>query len=537
MASPRYTLRRVGATATPAQGITLANQLRPFFVGGAGTGGGGTGEDGASAYEVAVANGFVGTEAQWLASLVGPQGAAGAQGPAGPQGATGPAGPAGAAGPQGPQGVQGPAGADGADGTSVRLLGSVANFASLPGGAVQGDLWITINTGDGWVSNGAGGWSNVGPIQGPAGAAGSPGATGPQGDVGPAGPQGLQGIQGPAGAAGSPGATGPQGDVGPAGPAGPTGATGPAGPQGEQGPAGAAGATGATGPQGDVGPAGPAGPTGATGPAGPGVPTGGAAGQMLAKTSVTDFATSWVDPPAGGGGGGAVRRFYGTTAPNPADFDEWITPATGRVRRHDGTAWWEEPGIPGADGEAGPAGPAGATGPAGPAGSAGATGATGPAGADGPQGITGAGGPASVSLSANQAFSTTSLADVTNMPTLTLAANTDYIVELIGSFESAATTTGIGLALNVGGTVTRISGQVQHPVSATASGMCSQEANNAVTGATSGVRAIGVSVSLFGVWHIRMGATGGTAQLRCRSEIASSAVTLHQGMRLRAFVA
>lgn len=35
------------------------------------------GEDGLSAYEVAVANGFVGTEAQWLASLVGPAGADG----------------------------------------------------------------------------------------------------------------------------------------------------------------------------------------------------------------------------------------------------------------------------------------------------------------------------------------------------------------------------------------------------------------------------------------------------------------------------
>lgn len=47
------------------------------------------GADGDSAYEIAVANGFVGTESQWLASLVGPQG------PAGNDGATGPAGPAG----------------------------------------------------------------------------------------------------------------------------------------------------------------------------------------------------------------------------------------------------------------------------------------------------------------------------------------------------------------------------------------------------------------------------------------------------------
>lgn len=122
------------------------------------------------------------------------------------------------------------------------------------------------------------------------------------------------------------------------------------------------------------------------------------------------------------------------------------------------------------------------------------------------------------------------------MPALTLAANTDYVIELTGSFTSAAATTGIGLALNVGGTVTRISGQCQHPVSATALGSCSQEANNATTGATTGVRAIGVPVDLYGRWNIRMGATGGTAQLRCRSEIASSAVTLQAGMRLRAFV-
>lgn len=43
--------------------------------------------DGKSAYEVAVDNGFVGTEAQWLASLQGPQGPAGADGQQGPAGA------------------------------------------------------------------------------------------------------------------------------------------------------------------------------------------------------------------------------------------------------------------------------------------------------------------------------------------------------------------------------------------------------------------------------------------------------------------
>jgi len=42
-----------------------------------------TGVNGASAYEVAVANGFVGDEAAWLASLVGADGAPGPAGPAG----------------------------------------------------------------------------------------------------------------------------------------------------------------------------------------------------------------------------------------------------------------------------------------------------------------------------------------------------------------------------------------------------------------------------------------------------------------------
>ena len=46
-------------------------------------GGGGDGQPGASAYEVALANGFSGTEAEWLASLKGAKGDTGAQGPQG----------------------------------------------------------------------------------------------------------------------------------------------------------------------------------------------------------------------------------------------------------------------------------------------------------------------------------------------------------------------------------------------------------------------------------------------------------------------
>ena len=56
------------------------------------------GEDGRTAYQVAVDNGFVGTEQQWLDSLVGPRGPQGLQG---------------LQGPTGDQGIQGPPGEDG----------------------------------------------------------------------------------------------------------------------------------------------------------------------------------------------------------------------------------------------------------------------------------------------------------------------------------------------------------------------------------------------------------------------------------------
>lgn len=65
------------------------------------------GTPGESAYVLAVAGGFVGTEAEWLISLVGPQGPQGIQGLQGEQGLLGPEGPQGPAGPQGPQGPAG----------------------------------------------------------------------------------------------------------------------------------------------------------------------------------------------------------------------------------------------------------------------------------------------------------------------------------------------------------------------------------------------------------------------------------------------
>ena len=105
--------------------------------------------------------------------------------------------------------------------------------------------------------------------------------TGPQGAQGADGEQGAQGIQG---VPGTPGIQGPKGDTGDAGAQGPAGAKGDKGDTGDTGPQGAAGAQG---PQGDPGAQGP------QGNPGPGVASGGTTGQVLSKSSGTDYATQW----------------------------------------------------------------------------------------------------------------------------------------------------------------------------------------------------------------------------------------------------
>lgn len=132
------------------------------------------------------------------------------------------------------------------------------------------------------------------------------------------GPQGPQGIQGPAGADGAQGLQGIQGLDGPAGAdstvPGPPGYTpikdvdyfdGAQGPQGLPGADGAQGVKGDTGDAGAdstvAGPQGIQGVAGETGPAGVGIPTGGTAGQVLAKVDATDYNSAWVDTATGSG--------------------------------------------------------------------------------------------------------------------------------------------------------------------------------------------------------------------------------------------
>lgn len=268
------------------------------------------GKDGKSAYQIAVDNGYKGTEAQWLASLkgeTGPQGVQGEQGIQGPQGEPG---------VQGPQGIPGEKGEPGA---GISISGEVATYADLPTGLteddagksyiVKSDGLLYIWSGTSFPADGSG-TSFVGP-KGEKGDRGEPGEQGPAGEQGPTGaegktgPAGPQGEQGEKGEKGDPGEKGEPGagltiagevetyadlpknltvaDAGKAyinkadsklyvwtGTAFPAEGEGSAfvGPQGPQGPQGEPGAKGEKGDQGEVGPAGPQGNDGPQGPQG-----------------------------------------------------------------------------------------------------------------------------------------------------------------------------------------------------------------------------------------------------------------------------
>ena len=111
---------------------------------------GARGERGYSAYELAVQNGYTGTEEEWLTSLQGPQGV---------KGDTGATGPAGSNGADGKAGADGADGKDGADGLSAYEIAVQRGFNG------NEDAWLQS-------------------------------LKGPQGEEGPAGADGKNGVNG-----------------------------------------------------------------------------------------------------------------------------------------------------------------------------------------------------------------------------------------------------------------------------------------------------------------------------------------------------
>lgn len=129
-----------------------------------------------------------------------------------------------------------------------------------------------------------------------------------------------------------------------------------------------------------------------------------------------------------------------------------------------------------------------------------------------------------VTLASDATSTSTTLASVSGM-SFAGEANKTYIVEFFGVYQSAATTTGIGLALDIpSGSV---AGFINGMSSATAMVGAEQIADNALTGnGTTGVRAANTDTPLYGMWIVVIGATPGTVQLMLRTEVSASQVTL-----------
>jgi len=143
-------LTDIGTADLPTLNTPLANALAALAASIA------SGGDGASAYEVAVANGFVGNEAAWLASLVG---AAGADGTDGATGETGETGETGAAGADGASAYE-VAVAAGFVGDEAAWLASLVGAAGADGADGGGDLLAANNLSD--LENAATAATNLG---------------------------------------------------------------------------------------------------------------------------------------------------------------------------------------------------------------------------------------------------------------------------------------------------------------------------------------------------------------------------------------
>lgn len=140
-------------TGKPGQTVGFDADGNAVAQDGSGGGGEGTqGPPGESAYEIAVDNGFTGTEQEWLASLKGPPGKDGEKGKAGPPG---------------PKGDPGEGGQDGKDGAPGQPGENGATFTP----AVSSDGTLSW-TNDGGLPN-----PDTVNIKGPPGDPGSPGVT------------------------------------------------------------------------------------------------------------------------------------------------------------------------------------------------------------------------------------------------------------------------------------------------------------------------------------------------------------------------
>ena len=139
------------------------------------------GVDGKSAYQIAVDNGYPGTEQAWLASLKGDKGDTGEPGAAGEKGEPGEKGDTGTAGKDGRDGTDGAAGRDGVNGASAYEIAVQHGY----GGSET--AWLESLHG----ADGAKGDTGAAGAKGEKGNTGATGAKGEKGDKGDPGKDGT----------------------------------------------------------------------------------------------------------------------------------------------------------------------------------------------------------------------------------------------------------------------------------------------------------------------------------------------------------
>jgi hypothetical protein len=122
--------------------------------------------------------------------------------------------------------------------------------------------------------------------------------------------------------------------------------------------------------------------------------------------------------------------------------------------------------------------------------------------------------------------------DVTGL-VFNYAANSVYLIEVFGSVQAAAATTGCGLQLNTSTTVDRVTGTFFHQLAntGTLSGG-STIADDASTGVSSGIPSTNTATPFYFSGVLDSNANAGTAQLRFRSE-TTAAITINAGTVMR----
>lgn len=112
-------------------------------------------------------------------------------------------------------------------------------------------------------------------------------------------------------------------------------------------------------------------------------------------------------------------------------------------------------------------------------------------------------------------------------------ANGKYAVEIFGTLQAPAATTGAGLQLDTSVAVTRVSLNFFHQLANTGTVTGgSSIADDASVGVSSGVPSANVAVPFYACGTLIAGANGGNAQLRLRSEV-NAVVTLNADTLMR----